>query len=111
MPPTQIILAVVNERKLLSIPSQSPSSIKTLLAACWARDPTLRPSMQTIEADFPEQKERGIPYAGAAQNEPRAAAFNQGLPASGYTLSSQWTLSAATTSSARTSREVRGFRV
>jgi len=99
MHPTQIIFVVTVEKRLLSIPAQSPPEITALLLACWERDPTLRPTMAKIECDFPEQEEDRV--------HSRAAAFSQGPPASAYTLSSQLTLSSATTPSARTS-QVRG---
>ena len=96
----QIIFVVTNEKRSLDIPVKSPPEIKALLAACWERDPTLRPTMKKIEADFPEERANS-----------REAAFHQGPPASAFSLSSQLTLSAETTSSARTSRRVRGCRV
>ena len=97
MHPTQIIFVVTIEKRLLAIPAESPPAIQALLAACWERDPTLRPKMQKIEADFPEQdSEIELTSAAVFQHEPLA-----------YTLSSQLSMSPASTEGVHTP-QVRG---
>ena len=87
MRPMLIAIIVTQENRLLDIPPGSPPEIKALLAACFHRDPTLRPTMDTVEADFPELDE---PTVGAYKPTP-AAMFEHEPPA--YSLSSQLTLS------------------
>ena len=100
LPPMQIAIIVTQENRLLEIPPQSPPEIQALLAACFERDPTLRPTMEKVEADFPEIDEIEI--------EPPAAAFTQ-EPAA-YTLSSQFTLSTGTVETGVRTPQVRGGR-
>mmetsp|Transcript_1152 Transcript_1152/g.2781 ORF Transcript_1152/g.2781 Transcript_1152/m.2781 type:complete len:220 (+) Transcript_1152:1061-1720(+) len=83
MPPLQVAITVTQERRQLEIPPGCPPEIKALLAACFEHDPALRPTMEEVEADFPEQDEPTPAYK---------AAFTHELAA--YTLSSQLTLSA-----------------
>ncbi|KAJ1465686.1 kinase-like domain-containing protein [Baffinella frigidus] len=103
MLPMQIAIIVTQERRRLEIPPGSPPEIKTLLAACFQHDPTLRPTMAKIEADFPEEDDDIEPTDGtdrAAAAAAAAAAFKHEAPA--YTLSSQLTISLPSTQGVRT---------
>ena len=88
VPPMQIAIIVITEQRRLDLP-RCPPEIEALLAACWEHEPTLRPTMQKIEEDFPEEEEE--------REHSRASAFAHAPSA--YSLSSQLTLSAGTTSS------------
>ena len=105
MRPLQVAIVVTQENRLLDTPPGSPPAIKALLAACFQRDPTRRPSMDTVEADFPELDEDAdaeptrVSYERGAPAVP-AAVFEHEPPA--YTLSSQLTLSPTSTEDART---------
>ena len=90
MNPMNVAIAVTQERRQLEIPPESPSEIKALLAACFQHEPTLRPTMAKVEADFPEQDEQDD------DNEISGGVFAHEPPA--YTLSSQLALTLSPTS-------------
>ena len=78
--PMHIAILVTQEKRQLDIPPHCPPEIKTLMATCFEHDPKLRPRMEEVEADFPEEHE-ATPVYSVGKKEPSA-----------FTLSGQITL-------------------
>ena len=108
MPPSQIIVLVVERRMRLDIPPTLPPSITALLAACWQHAPTLRPTMEKIKGDFPDSTGSLKTQIHGQREHPLAAAVNNNDPPPPYTSSAQLVVSAATAESTSASR--RSFR-
>ena len=50
----QIMMVVATQKRHLDIPPRLPPVIQKLLSACWEHEPSKRPTMQKIKADFSE---------------------------------------------------------
>ena len=101
MLPYQIMQVVAAEQRRLDILPTFPPSIKSLLAACWQHQPTLRPTMRKIMEDFPEAKEEEEEEEEEDKKEgahPLASVLVESRPP--CALSAQLAFSAATTQSA-----------
>ena len=107
MPPSQIIVLVVERRDRLVIPTLPPS-ITALLSACWQQDPNLRPTMEKIKRDFPDSTGNRWTHFPGQRAHPLAAVVNANDPPPPYTSSAQLAVSAATAESTSASR--RSFR-